>query len=34
MKQFSYMLHTIHEELSQTCPVYQKLYESQAKWYR
>jgi hypothetical protein len=24
----------IHEELSQTCPVYQKLYESQAEWYR
>ena len=23
-----------HEELSQTCPVYQKLYESQAEWYR
>ena len=22
-----------HEELSQTCPVYQKLYESQAEWY-
>lgn len=23
-----------HEELLETCPVYQKLYESQAEWYR